>query len=74
MSSWYWNHFQWKVERNWIVKTPGVVFGIAAAIRAFTSEGDSVLLQQPVYYPFKEAIENNKRQLVNSPLKMMDGH
>ena len=74
VSSWYWNHFQWKVERNWIVKTPGVVFGIAAAIRAFTSEGDSVLLQQPVYYPFKEAIENNKRQLVNSPLKMMDGH
>ena len=74
VSAWYLNHFQWKVERNWLIKTPGVVFAIAAAIRAFTEEGDSILLQQPVYYPFKEAIENNNRKLVNNPLKMVDGH
>ena len=74
VSGWYREHFQWEVERKWLVKTPGVVFAIAAAIRAFTKEGDSILLQQPVYYPFREAIIDNKRNLVNSPLQMVNGH
>ena len=74
VSGWYREHFQWEVERKWLVKTPGVVFAIAAAIRAFTKEGDSILLQQPVYYPFREAIVDNKRKLVNSPLRLVDGH
>lgn len=74
MESWYEKHFEWKVKRNWLIKTPGVVFAIAAAIRAYTREGDAVLLQQPVYYPFSEAITGNRRKLVNSPLKLVDGH
>lgn len=74
VQNWYDEHFGWKVQRNWLVKTPGVVFAIAAAIRAFTKEGDSVLLQQPVYYPFSEAILDNHRNLVNNPLKLVDGH
>ena len=74
VSGWYREHFQWEVERKWLVKTPGVVFAIAAAIRAFTKEGDSILLQQPVYYPFREVIIDNNRNLVNSPLQMVNGH
>lgn len=74
VSGWYREHFEWEVERKWLVKTPGVVFAIAAAIRAFTKEGDSILLQQPVYYPFREAIIDNNRNLVNSPLQMVNGH
>jgi len=71
---WFKNYFNWEIERKWLVKTPGVVFAIAAAIRAFTKEEDSVLIQQPVYYPFKEAVLDNKRKLVNSPLVLVDGH
>lgn len=74
LESWYEKHFDWKVDRRWLVKTPGVVFAIAAAVRAFTKEGDSVLIQQPVYYPFSEVITENKRNLVNNPLKNVDGH
>ncbi|MGN1148641.1 MAG: MalY/PatB family protein [Lachnospiraceae bacterium] len=74
VSAWYQKHFGWEVKREWLVKTPGVVFAIAAAIRAFTKEGDAVLLQQPVYYPFSEAILDNNRELVNSPLKLINGH
>ena len=74
VSAWYQKHFGWETERNWLVKTPGVVFAIAAAIRAFTKEGEAVLLQQPVYYPFAEAIRDNRRRLVNNPLKLTDGH
>lgn len=71
---WYAEHFGWQVEKSWLVKTPGVVFAIAMAIRAFTEEGDAVLLQQPVYYPFSEVIRDNNRVLINSPLKLAEGH
>lgn len=74
VAAWYQKHFDWNVKESWLVKTPGVVFAIAAAIRAFTQEGDAVLLQQPVYYPFSEVIKDNNRLLVNNPLKLIDGH
>ncbi|MCI5698815.1 MAG: pyridoxal phosphate-dependent aminotransferase [Lachnospiraceae bacterium] len=74
VESWYEKRFGWKVKRNWMVKTPGVVFAIAMAVRAFTEEGNGVLIQQPVYYPFSEAILDNRRKLVNNPLKLINGH
>lgn len=74
LQRWYQEHFGWETKESWLVKTPGVVFAISAAIRAFTKEGDSVILQQPVYYPFSEVITDNQRKLVNSPLKLKNGH
>lgn len=74
VENWYEKHFDWKVKRNWLVKTPGVVFALAAAVRAFTEEGDGVLIQQPVYYPFSEVIVDNNRKLINNSLKKVDGH
>lgn len=71
---WYRRHFGWETKRQWLVKTPGVVFAIATAIRAFTKEGEAVLLQQPVYYPFQEVITDNHRRLVNNSLKQVEGH
>lgn len=74
VQSWFRRNFQWEVQRRWLVKTPGVVFAVATAIRAFTEPGDGVMIQQPVYYPFSEAILNNGRKLINSPLRLTDGH
>lgn len=74
LSGWYGKRFGWEVKRNWLVKTPGVVFALAAAVRAFTKEGESVLIQQPVYYPFSEVITDNRRKIVNNALKLIDGH
>lgn len=74
VSGWYEKHFHWKPEKEWLVKTPGIVFALAAAVRAYTQEGDGVLLQQPVYYPFSEVIRDNNRRIVNSPLKLEGGH
>ncbi|MEL7656431.1 MAG: MalY/PatB family protein [Bacillota bacterium] len=70
---WYRNYFQWETEESWLVKTPGVVFAVCTAVRAFTNPGDSVLIQRPVYYPFTNAILDNDRVLVNNPLKYQDG-
>ena len=54
--SWMKRHHDWDVEEDWLVKTPGIVFALAMAVRAFTEPGDAVLIQQPVYYPFSEVI------------------
>ena len=70
---WYQRNFGWEIEPGWIFQTPGVVFALAAAIRAFTKEGDPVLIQRPVYHPFTNMIEKNGRRVVNSPLKLENG-
>ncbi|MBQ6322365.1 MAG: pyridoxal phosphate-dependent aminotransferase [Lachnospiraceae bacterium] len=74
VQDWYEKHFNWHTEPSWLVRTPGVVFAINCAIRAFTNEGDAVLIQPPVYYPFRLAIQNNARTLVTNPLLLKDGH
>lgn len=68
VADWMRRYHGWKVEKDWLVKTPGVVFAIAAAIRAFTKEGEGVMIQNPVYYPFREVIEDNNRRLVDNTL------
>lgn len=68
VAGWMERHHGFKVEEDWLVKTPGVVFAIAMAIKAFTKEGDAVLIQQPVYYPFSEVIRDNGRKIVSNDL------
>ena len=68
VASWMKKHHDWDVKINWLIKTPGVVFALATAIRAFTKPGDPVLIQQPVYYPFSEVIEDNGRRIVSNDL------
>jgi cystathionine beta-lyase len=68
VQKWFLHHFGWKTERDWLVKTPGVVHAICTAIRALTQQGDSVLIQQPVYYPFTQSILANQRKLVVNQL------
>lgn len=75
VAKWFRDRLGWKDARGeWIVKTPGVVFAIATAIRAFTEKGDAVLIQQPVYYPFRMVIEDNDRVCINNPLVIKGGH
>ena len=73
VQNWFFNRFQWETRTEWIIKTPGVVFAISAAVRAFTERGDAVLIQPPVYYPFTETIEANARRLVKNELIYEDG-
>ncbi len=68
LQQWMKEKHGWKIDRRWLVKTPGVVFAIAMAVQAFTKPGDGVLLQKPVYYPFSEIIEDNHRRLVDNTL------
>ena len=74
LALWMKKHHDLDIAPEWVLKTPGVVFALAAAVRAYTQEGDSVLLQLPVYYPMMEVILDNKRNLVSNDLVLIDGH
>lgn len=73
LQKWFAQHHSWQVEGKELTITPGVVFALATAVRAFTQPGEAVLIQQPVYYPFSEVIRTNNRQLINSPLVYENG-
>ena len=62
------------IQRDWILFSPGVVPGFNIAVQAYSHPGDKVIIQPPVYYPFKNAILNNGRQIVENPLKIVDGN
>ena len=68
VAKWMRDRHGWEIRQNWLVKTPGVVFALAMAVKAYTKEGDAILIQQPVYYPFTEVIEDNNRRVVSSDL------
>ncbi len=68
VKDWMKRRHGWTVERNWLIKTPGVVFALAMAVKAYTKPGDGVMIQQPVYYPFSEVIEDNGRKIVDNTL------
>lgn len=68
VAKWMRTHHNWEVKPQWLIKTPGVVFALAMAVKAYTDEGDAVLIQQPVYYPFSEVIEDNRRVIVSNNL------
>lgn len=68
VAGWMRKKHGWEVQESWLVKTPGVVFALAMAVKAYSGAGDAVLIQQPVYYPFTEVIEDNGRKAVSSDL------
>ena len=69
---WMVRHHDWEPQEKWLIKTPGVVFALAMAVKAYTDPGDKVLLQQPVYYPFSEVITDNSREVVSNDLVLTE--
>ena len=70
---WITDHHNWEVKRDWVGFLPGIVPGLSFAVQSLTSEGDEVMVQPPVYYPFFNVVKNNHRTLVFNQLKEEDG-
>ena len=69
LQDFYHRRHNYEIESpRWVLKTPGVMFAIAMAVKAFTNVGDAVLIQQPVYMHFVDVIENNEREVVSNDL------
>ena len=54
LQDWFDARYGWKPDREWVSVTPGVVFALSTAVRAFTGPGDAVIILEPVYYPFRQ--------------------
>jgi cysteine-S-conjugate beta-lyase len=72
LSWWQKTRHNWEIKQEWVTVTPGVVPALNFIIRALSDEGDKVIIQQPVYNPFKTVIENNNRIVVNNALILKD--
>lgn len=74
LKKWYKERHNFEVQNEWVENTPGVCFALATAVKAFTKEGESVLIQKPVYYPFFNIINSLQRKVVNSSLILKNNH
>lgn len=70
VGAWYLRRYGWQADPKRIVITPSVVAAVNIAIRAFTDEGDGVIIQQPVYDPFADTIKKTGRAVVNNALRL----
>ena len=63
----------WELKKEWLSFSPGVVPAVNMAVMAFSSPGDKIILQPPVYHPFYHAITNHDRKILKNPLKLENG-
>lgn len=74
IQSWVMRRYHYRVEKEWIILSTGVLASLVYAILALSQEGDQIVIQEPVYNPFASIIKNNKRTLVINPLKCEDNY
>jgi cystathionine beta-lyase len=69
VAEWISTHHQWKVNTEWMTFIPGIVKGIGLVVNIFSKPGDKVIIQPPVYFPFRLTPQGNGREVVFNPLK-----
>lgn len=67
--SWIASHHNWQIESDWICYIPGIVKGIAMAMLSLLKAGDKVIIQPPVYHPFRNVATHNGFEVVENPLR-----
>ncbi|MDP2791908.1 MAG: PatB family C-S lyase [Rectinemataceae bacterium] len=63
----------WDIDKEWILYVPGVVPALNFAVHAYSKPGDAIIIQPPVYYPFRAAVSENGRRLIENPLIAQEG-
>jgi len=71
--SWLKRRHGWEIQRDWVVLCTGVVPAIRMLIKAFTQPGDQVIVQSPVYYPFFSVVKDNGCEVLDNPLRLVNG-
>lgn len=73
LTHWLYGHHDWDISNYGVSFFPRIMGGIAIAIECFTERGDKIVIQPPIYPPFKKMIEMAGRQVVTNPLVIRDG-
>ena len=69
MNHWFSTRYGYTIKPEWVTLGAGIVYALGTSVKAFTEEGDAMMVMQPVYYPFSEVIKNDGRKLVNCQLR-----
>jgi cystathionine beta-lyase len=70
---WFDRRHNWKLEKEWLTDSPGIVTTLSLSVEQFSKPGDRVIIQSPVYYPFYDVIRMNDRQVAINPLNEHNG-
>ena len=73
IAKWVEDHHSWIVKKEWITYIPGVMKGVGSAINVFVRSDEKIIIQPPVYYPFRLVPQGNGREVVYNPLKRVEG-
>lgn len=73
IQAWYLKRFGWRIEREWIVPAYGVVPSLNFTIHAYSREGDSIIVQTPLYPPFSGSVRRQGRQVLDNQLIYQNG-
>ena len=71
---WMAKRHDWKIEKEWIVPTPGVVTALKLCVNSYTNEGDAIIINKPVYYPFDFSIDLNNRKIIENTMIFKEDH
>lgn len=74
IQKWIADHHQWFIKSHWFTYVPGVVKGIGIVVNALLKPEERVIIQPPVYHPFRITPEGNRHEVVNNPLKEIRGN
>lgn len=69
VSKWIEDHHGWKTKAEWMTFIPGIVKGIGFVVNVFLKEDEKVIIQPPVYHPFRLTPQGNKREVLFNPLQ-----
>ena len=72
IANWVYEHHGWKVREEWITYIPGVMKGVGSVVNVFVKPDEKVIIQPPVYYPFRLTPQGNEREVVFNPLKRVE--
>lgn len=67
--NWIKRRYDWNIKKEWILFTPGVVSGFNIGVRELVGPNEKLLVQPPVYPPFYRVVNNNKKIVLDNPLK-----
>ena len=73
IAKWIYDHHGWKVSEDWITFIPGVMKGVGSVVNVFVKPDEKVIIQPPVYFPFRLTPQGNEREVVFNPIKRVEG-
>lgn len=73
VTGWYKKRYGWEEKEENLFFAPGIVAAYALLLNLLTKEGDGIVIQRPVYYPFTKKAESNGRIIADNPLIYENG-